>query len=600
MSTRQTIVYTLFIFFLAAMLFTIGWWLRTNMELDAKAKRYEALDDRLHALEFRLRGTTNNPMLGIVARVDDPVEGLERKLKDLNANRDTVKSSDDPGSPGMEQRKKKYEDLSDDLKKSWTDTGIPAWKTAYDTWNDLDSKICQSLEELRAQKTENESNIKKAEDELRDGLAHKDDESKKIIQEKAKMDDELNVVRFSHEETSQKVAEVSRDLSKVKAVVKQGTLVGADNVMRTCVIDLGARQGVRKGQMFTIYDGSRLNITPKGLLQVTEAGPFSSKCALLDVNREMRTDPQTGWVPTDPRMAYSPYSATGPEDQDIQELSKPKTKQDRVEAMRLDKILREQGQEAADNARTNSNVSTQPPSDLTPSLNPIQAGDWIFHPDFVAIVSDKEFHEQTRGELLAMRDVNIGPLTFFITKTVPVYRKEYLRRMAERNGCRVGDSMSTDVNVVVTGVGNTDLDALEQKLASSKGKDDVKEDILQQRAVLATLKEAQRIGATVLAEDQVEGFFDTRQRKQELLRGKLIQPGRRVFLLAGKTKDRTPEALGHYIEDHGGVVAKDIDDKVDYVVVGVDPEKEFIDMIKKRGLKIIREEEIPEFFGEKR
>ena len=567
--------------------------------MDAKSKRLDALKEREIVLGQQLNGTSNNPLAGIKPRVEDPAEGLEKKLRDLIATRDTLASSNDPGNPGVAERKKQFEDLEAELKKAWMDTGAPAWQAVYDSWKKQDDEIAKAIERLRAQRVENATAVKTAEDDAAKEQDNKEKESKKVAQEAAKMDQELNAVRFEHEETSQKVREVSRDLNKVREVVKQGTIISADPIMHMAFIDLGAGQGVRKGQMFNIYDGSRRTNTLKGLLQVVEAGPAASKCVLLAFNREMRVDPQTGWVPTDPRFQYSPYSASGPDEQDAQELIVPKTKQDRVEALRLEKIAREQGREAAEAARSNSNVSVNPPNDLTISLNPIQQGDWIFNPDFVPIVSDKEFRDQSHHELVAMKNVNVGPLAFYVADTVRAYRKEYIRRLAERNGCRVVDTMSADANYVVVNVGGEDREALRQKLASSKGKDEVSADIKAQRALLDILDSAEKYGAQVIPEDAVETLFDERQRKLELLQGKAIQPGRRSFLIAGKTKDRTPEALAHYIEDHGGVVAKDINDKVDYVVVGVDPEKEFIDNIKKKGLKIIREEEIPEFFGEK-
>lgn len=599
MSTRQTVLYSLFIFFIALMLFNLGWWLKTSTELDAKTNRIEALKDRSITLSRQLNGTTNNPMLGVKPRVEDPAEGLEKKLKDLIATRETLNTSSDPGNPGMAERRAQFEALEPELKKAWMDTGAPAWQAVYDSWKKQDDEIGKAIERLRAQREENAKSVKTAEEDAAKEQDTKEKEFKKIVQERSKMDEELNAVRFEHEETSQKVREVSRDLNKVKEIVKQGTIVSADPIMRTAFIDLGAGQGVRKGQMFNIYDGSRRNTTLKGLLQVVDAGPVASKCVLLDFNREMRVDPQTGWVPTDPRFQYSPYSASGPDEQDAQELIVPKTKQDRVEGLRLEKIAREQGREAAEAARTNSNVSVNPPNDLSPSLNPIQPGDWIFNADFVPIVADNQFRAQTHAELKSMKDVNVGPMTLYVADTVRAYRKEYIRRLAERNGCRVSDSMSVDVNYVVVNVGGEDREALKQKLASTKGKEEVSAEIKSQRALLDVLDLAEKYGAKTIAEDMVESLFDERQRKLELLQGKVIQPGRRSFLIAGKTKDRTPEALAHYIEDHGGVVAKDINDKVDYVVVGVDPEKEFIDNIKKKGLKIIREEEIPEFFGEK-
>ncbi len=136
-------------------------------------------------------------------------------------------------------------------------------------------------------------------------------------------------------------------------------------------------------------------------------------------------------------------------------------------------------------------------------------------------------------------------------------------------------------------------------MASSKNKEDVKDDVKAQRTTLQALVDAKKYAADVLSEEEMETFFDRRQRKQELLHGKAIQPGHSTFFLAGKMKGRSPELLAQYIKDHGGLVSTDIEAKVDYVVVGESPEDAFVEKIKKLGLKIVREDEIPELLGEK-
>ena len=55
-----------------------------------------------------------------------------------------------------------------------------------------------------------------------------------------------------------------------------------------------------------------------------------------------------------------------------------------------------------------------------------------------------------------------------------------------------------------------------------------------------------------------------------------MKPLRRSRNGAGKTKSRSPELLARYIRENGGRVATDIEDKVDYVVVGESPEDAFV------------------------
>lgn len=599
MSTKQAVLYTLMIFFLILTLIGGALWFNSSMELDARHRLYDALDEQKIALGQVLNGPPVES--GLTFKVDDPQKGLDKQLADQVKANNELRTSSDPNSPGVKERRELYEAQDPELKKAWEQAAVPAWKQFYDDWKKQNEDITAALGKLKTQKTETEDKIKAATDELAQEASNEEVERKKIGQERAKMADEIKTVRLEHETTQQKVNEVGREFSKERAVTRQGLIVQADPVRKTAVIDLGANNGIRKGMQFKIYSGEHRQNRLKGLLEVVEAEPFSSKCVLLEFVRDLRVDPITGYIPKNPDEKYSPYAAGGPEETDVQELLKPKTKADRIDALRIEKIAKEQGLEAAQNA-SNGSVGgdlTRPPNEISLGLNPIAAGDWLFNANFVPVVPDSEFRKMSRDEVLSMKNVNVGPLTLYITDTVRVYRKEYLRRLAQRNGCKASDTMNADVNVVVVGSGFTRADLLEEKLASTKGKEDVKEDVKSQRATLAALQDAKKYAAEVIAEDEMEAFFDRRQRKLELLRGKAIQPGRQVFYIAGKTRDRSLEQLAHYIEDHGGLVARNIEDKVDYVVVGEKPEDTYLDNIKKRGLKIIREVELPELFGEK-
>ena len=75
-------------------------------------------------------------------------------------------------------------------------------------------------------------------------------------------------------------------------------------------------------------------------------------------------------------------------------------------------------------------------------------------------------------ELLGMQDVNLSTLTFYFTDSVRAYRKEFLRRLCERNRCKTVEAMSADVNYVVTAPGLTDRQVLEEKLQPTKEKKD--------------------------------------------------------------------------------------------------------------------------------
>ncbi len=386
-------------------------------------------------------------------------------MEALNTQVPLLRSNpNDPAAPGVAELQKQYDDLAPDLKKIWTEDVVKVLNDSKTDRLKQEEDIKGGVDRLNKQRKEKVDKETAADAEQKQEEANKETEIKKISQERSKMTQDLDAVRLEHEGLQQKVTEVSRDLSKVRDVVSQGRIISADSVSKTAVIDIGTRNGVRKGMTFDIYDAGHRQLVKKGLLEVMDAGPFSSKCALLSPNRESRWDPISGYVPVDPNENYSKFVAGGPEETDAVELIKRRSVKDRVETLRLEKIAKEQGLEAAERARGEGGGVETPPVGLTLSLSPIKEGDWIFNPDFVATVSPAEFQKQMSDELKTMRDVNVGTLHFYIADTVRTYRKEYLKRLCERNGCKVSETMSPNVNFVVVGTGFTRADLLEDKI----------------------------------------------------------------------------------------------------------------------------------------
>jgi NAD-dependent DNA ligase len=153
---------------------------------------------------------------------------------------------------------------------------------------------------------------------------------------------------------------------------------------------------------------------------------------------------------------------------------------------------------------------------------------------------------------------------------------------------------------VVTSATTMRADLLKEELERKENKDKDTIDMKQKRKTLEAELEGDKVGAGRISEDELEAFFTRRERKQELLRGKTTQPGQSTFYVAGETRDRSVPHVKHYIVDHGGVVSDDLTEKVDYVVAGAGLDKAFYDQIKKLGVKIIREDELPKFFGRDR
>jgi NAD-dependent DNA ligase len=237
---------------------------------------------------------------------------------------------------------------------------------------------------------------------------------------------------------------------------------------------------------------------------------------------------------------------------------------------------------------------------------------------------EKQFEKVLINNLIAMQDVSLNPQTFCFSPLVKPYRQEYLKRLCERNQCKTAPQMSPEVDFLVTSPDTTSLELLKQRLGDIKPEALADEASLPpDRLLLARtfkmLTEGRKHGAKAISESQLEEFFLDRGRKKEMLAGQAKQPGQFVFYVVGETKDRSIRETNLYIKEHGGVIAAYMDDKVDYLVVGegLNDAKwdkasrriyfagqqapataiPFSDAVKTMGLRILREEELPKFFG---
>ena len=592
MSTKQTIIFTFMILFLAASIFSLGAWFQLSAQLDAKAKMISSLEDKKIAVNSLIEGPSSNQKLGLRYIVTSPVDGLRKQLDDERKRAEKMGNEQD----GAKQREVLYDKKGEEIPPKWKNAS-DKWKSTFDDWKKLNGDIDGAFTRLKEQNVKTGDETAKARTERDTEENNEDVARKEMVVNRKTMSDEIGTIRAAHEEVLDKISNVTREIRKSKAVSPQGKVLSANEDLHTLVVDIGAIHGVRKGMQFDVYSGFHPGLVKKGRVEIAQVNASSSQCVILPPSVEFKQDPITGWVPPDPKMRYSIYVGGGPDETEAQELLKPKTKQDRIDAYRMEKIEKEQGLEAVDAIKKERDEPSSPPVELGKGFTPITAGDWISNQDFVPIVPETVYQQTTVDELKSMQDVNLSPLTFFFTDSVRAYRKEFLKRLCERNHCKSNDTMSSDVDYVVTSAGSTRLDLLQEKLASTKDKEEVSGEIKNQRKTLQALIDGKKIGAHVISEDEMEAFFSQRQRKTELLRGKTIQPGQHTFFVAGETKDRSAAQLQHYIADHGGVMAPELNANVDYVVVGSGLDQAFFDKIKKLGLRIIREDELPRFFG---
>jgi len=593
MSTKQTVIVTFMIVFLAAMLFSLGAWYHYSAELDTKQKTISTLEDRKGALDTVLKGSVTVKSLRKL--VDDPAEGLKKQLADETARAANMWGDE---SKGVVQRQALYEQKGKDFEAK-KPTAEAKWKSLYEDWLKLNGEIDGAVKKLKAQNSEAEQKTAEAQADLDREQANEQTEKKKITDKKKEYQDDIGQVRATHEQVLDKISEVTRETRKVKTIAPQGRVLEASQALGLVTVDIGREQGVRKGLQFDVYARALGGQVKKATVEITTVRASSADATILPPKAVKLQDPVTGWVPSDPLMKYSVYAAGGTDETTALELVKPKTREERIEIYRLEKLERELGAEAKEKYLKEKEEPTHPPSELGKGFVAIVAGDWINNPDFVPIIPETAYQKRAMTELLGMQDVNLSTLTFYFTDSVRAYRKEFLRRLCERNRCKTVDAMSADVNYVITAPGLARPEILEEKLQPVREKKDeeVSADQRIQRKTLAAILEAKKIGAEVLADDDVEAFFAKRQRKSELLRGKTVQPGRSTFFVAGETKERSVAQTRSWIKDHGGVPVSELTAEVDYVVVGSGLDQAFFEKVKKLGVKIMREDELAWFFG---
>jgi len=609
MSTKQSVIFTFMILFLGVMLFAMGSYFYWSIELGSKKTALEALQLRKGELDRDLKSDRaieikdasgailRKEFVGLNKQITDPEFGLQNELRKVSSAAVTMKGNDAGGAVQREMRYESWRPKLEQIEPQVKDK----WKNLYANWRELDGKIGASMVTLAKQKKDKDDKVDSAKAELQAELGNEDVERKKVISERKKQSDDIANIRYQHEEVQDKTSSVTREVTKKTEIRPQGKVIySAAEDLKTVDIDKGAIDGIKRGMQFDVYSGSNYGLIKKGVIEIAQVNPSSSRATVLPPKTIMLQDPQTGYTTDDPKKRFSPYAASGADETDAQELIKPKTKAERIETFRQEKLEKEMSLEDLEAYRRQKEAPATPPAQLGIGFVPIIVGDWIFNADFVPVVSPGRYEEQAVKELVAMKDVNTGSLVFYFTDSVKTYRQEFLKRLCERNRCKVVDAMTSDVNYVVTSAGNANADLLKEKLEANKEmkeKEDVPAEIKNLRRTLAALEEGRKIGSDVISDDEMEAFFTRRQRKQELLRGKTVQPGQSVFYVAGETKLRSAEHLRKWIVDHNGVVGDELDAKIDYVVVGSGLDAAFYDKVKKLGLKIIREDELPKFFG---
>jgi hypothetical protein len=590
MSTKQTVIFSFMLVFLAVFIFALGSHIYWSIELAGKKQQVEALTAKAEELAVTLHGTKEHP--GLEIQVNDPENGLKKVLEATQKN---VADMEGNESSGAKQREAFYDALQPELQAKWSEAG-EAWKKLFDAWRENDKNIAAALARLNKDRKDKDEKVAASEQDLSQELRNEEAVRSKAVAERKDMEKDLSQLRAQSEEMSDRVETVTREERAVKKIEKQGEIIHVAMDLKLVTINLGSGDGVRKGLVFDIYSKSHIQLLKEGSIEIVDVRPSSSDGVILPPKQDVLWDPVTGWVAPDSRMKYSVFSASGPDETEVQELVKPRSRAERI----ADWNVKENGpgvekpEEEAEKGTSNT-----PPSQVGAAFSPIVVGDWVHSSEFEPLLPKAVYQKREVGELLSMEKVNIGPLTLYFTDSVAPYQQEFLKRLCERNQCKVAEAMSADVNYVVTTPGTANPEVVRKEVEQYAGKgEDVTPEVKKLRKTLQALEEGQKFGADVLTEDNMESFFAQRHRKIELLRGTAVQPGQHIFYIAGETKLFSVSNLKKYITDHGGVVSNELNDKVEYIVTGSGLDKKFFeDTVKAKGLKVLREDELPRFFG---
>ena len=615
MSTKQSVVFAFMLVFLITTVVTMALWFHFSLEFDVKDRALKALEERKAEL-----ATQRDKLHG---QIVDPA-GLEAKVRSLTETTDEhiQKYLRDPAN----SRWKLYVDQGKEIEQKWGPQGdaAKAWQAVSEDWQKENREIAEARTKLVESEKTSVQQAETGRKELRDQLDEEERRKRENILKRKEWSQELGQIRNQAEETQERVNEVTRELEKVEGDEKDGEVIYASK--NTCTVDLGYEHGAKEGLKFTVFGNKGTVPFRKGTIRLTEIRATSSDAIVLPETGVQMYDPITGWVAPDPKMRYSVFSTAGTDGTEPQRLERQKSKREQIREQRAEMQRQEHEAEGGGEAPvlSTANASEQPQFIIGKGMEPIAAGDWISNTEFHRVIPDKQFEKVLVNNLISMQDVSLNPQTFCFSPLVKPYRQEYLKRLCERNLCKTAPQMSAEVDYLVTSPDTTSVELLKQRLGDMKPEAMADEANLppDRLALVRTYKmltEGRKHGAKAISEAQLEDYFLDRGHKKEMLAGQAKQPGQFVFFVVGETRNRSVRETNLYIQEHGGVVAPNMDENVDYLVVGegLNDAKwdkasrriyyagqtapataiPFADAVKLSGLRILREDELPKFFG---
>jgi len=615
MTVKQAVIFAFMLVFLVLTLTSAWMWAYFKMELETKKNALATMTKE------KLDRKDDADKLHKVIDPNSPEGNLPKTLADLKD--DNQKKTGDLIKEGDAAALIAAFDSHDAPIKANFEAGKNAFVKDYENWIKYNKELSEKEASYRDHTKKNEEEKEGAQKEAREAQEKLNKQNAESANRRKSMKQDILDLQYKVAEKQDKVNQVMRELDKTTELEVDGKVIYSNASVNMCTVDIGYEEGASRDLKFSVFVGSSTTKHPimRGTIKLITIHAHSSEALILPQTPEVvKYSPGSGFSTSDPNLRYDPYIAGGPQDDSPFALEKPKSKKDVVEELRRSRNSQEDELDVPSEQR--GEVSTTPPSNVTHDINPIQPGDWIANPEFVRLVPKTEYQREVLADLESLKDVNTGTLTFFFAEVIRVDHRDTLKRLIERNGCKVAPNLSPDVNIILTRADASAIGPLESRLETKGEKKDDKVDnseVASLKKTLEALKEGRKFGVHPLNEDDLDAFFTRRARKIELIKGNIKQPGQHTFYVVGETKRRSVRETQLYLKEHNGIIADSLNGNIDYVVVGagltdakLDPATgkiyypgevapatagDFYITVRTMGLKVLREDELDKFLG---
>src|SRR5579862_3590865 len=154
MSTKQIVIFTFMVIFLAAMLFALGAWFHLSMELDIRKKALEQLTEKELNLQKVVEGDIN--VDGSKKKNDDPVDGLKQRVEKERQRVTAIIGAVDTG--GEEMRKALYEGEAKNIEAKWPEAAENR-KKLYETWKTQSAAVQAAIVRFATAVSDRDKNV---------------------------------------------------------------------------------------------------------------------------------------------------------------------------------------------------------------------------------------------------------------------------------------------------------------------------------------------------------------------------------------------------------------------------------------------------------